>query len=118
MGYLWFATGNGLSRYDGYSFQNFWKPQLPSNLVIALAQDKEEALWIGTSEGLTRYCQRKGTFTPFALNLQGKERGSSVLPNIQALYLDSQSRLWFGPNPHRLLFIPTQASLNLYKHST
>src|SRR5690554_7192170 len=74
MGYLWFATGNGLSRYDGYSFQNFWKPQLPSNLVNALAQDEEDAIWIGTTEGLTRYCQRSGTFTPFTLNLDDRDQ--------------------------------------------
>ncbi|WP_088654435.1 hybrid sensor histidine kinase/response regulator transcription factor [Geofilum rhodophaeum] len=117
MGYLWLATGNGLSRYDGYSFQNYWKPQLPSNLVNALAQDEEDAIWIGTTEGLTRYCQRSGTFTPFTLNLDDKDR-VGLRPNIQALYLDTQSRLWIGTYEHGLFLLTKEGEHYQQQHFT
>ena len=56
-GFIWFATENGLSRYDGYSFVNFFhNPEnpnsIPGNSVLTLALDSKGFLWIGTTEGL------------------------------------------------------------------
>jgi ligand-binding sensor domain-containing protein len=35
-GFVWFGTGNGLARYDGYSFNIYGKERLPSNLINSL----------------------------------------------------------------------------------
>lgn len=58
-GFIWFATENGLSRFDGYSFVNFVSDpnntnSLPGNTVTSLALDKSENLWVGTTEGLAK----------------------------------------------------------------
>lgn len=67
-GYLWLATEGGLVRFDGlkftvYDLQN--TPELRSNNIRALWEDREHALWIGTADGLTVFQAdgRRAAFT-------------------------------------------------------
>lgn len=65
-GFLWFATEEGLNRFDGTSFQTFYKTQgLTGNeLNSLLADSKYPILWIGTQrEGMDAYNYASGTFT-------------------------------------------------------
>lgn len=48
-GFLWFATGNGISRYNGYEFKNFsTKDGLPDNTVFDFCEDANGKLWFVT----------------------------------------------------------------------
>lgn len=48
-GYLWFATDNGLSRYDGKFFKTFTtKDGLPDNEVLKIFSDSYGRVWIST----------------------------------------------------------------------
>jgi diguanylate cyclase (GGDEF)-like protein len=64
-GYLWFATYDGLVRYDGVRFTIFDKGDtsgIKSNGFTGLCGDRQGNLWIGTIDrGLLRY--RDGKFT-------------------------------------------------------
>ena len=54
-GFLWFATDNGFSRFDGYSFVNFRTsnlPGLPSNKIVSLCEDIHGNIWVGTQKGI------------------------------------------------------------------
>jgi diguanylate cyclase (GGDEF)-like protein len=66
-GYLWFATYDGLVRYDGVNFTIFDKGNaagLGSHQFLALCEDSRGTLWAGTSDGgLIRY--RDGAFNSF-----------------------------------------------------
>ncbi len=49
-GYMWFGTQAGLSRFDGYRFQNYVRGAngLADNYVISMALDGLDQLWIST----------------------------------------------------------------------
>jgi serine phosphatase RsbU (regulator of sigma subunit)/streptogramin lyase len=73
LGYLWIGTNNGLSRYDGYSFENFTVVkgnskylQLP--LISAIYEDSEYNIWIGAVGGIMKYNRLEETFTLYEFN--------------------------------------------------
>ena len=58
-GYLWFATQEGLNRFDGYNFKTYSHDpielnSLTSNWVWSIAEDKDENIWAATSFGLNK----------------------------------------------------------------
>ncbi|REE08741.1 two component regulator with propeller domain [Winogradskyella pacifica] len=59
-GFLWYATPNGLIRYDGYEFKTFstqskGEQAISSNNITYLFNDKDGILWIGTNVGVNIY---------------------------------------------------------------
>ncbi len=68
-GYLWLTTGDGLVRFDGVRFRVFNRtntPEMTSNefSFFALYEDREGALWAGTTNGgVIRY--HNGIFTAY-----------------------------------------------------
>jgi len=58
-GYLWAATWEGISRFDGRSFESFGTLEgLPSALVFALATDPEGRLWVAPqTQGVARFVE-------------------------------------------------------------
>jgi len=64
-GYIWWASQEGLVRFDGAGFEIFDKkntPAFPHNQVTALVEDKDSTLWISTIRGIVKY--RNGKFEP------------------------------------------------------
>src|SRR5689334_1726995 len=46
-GFLWFCTGEGLSRFDGYSFTNYGVDQgLPHTMVNDFLETRSGEIWI------------------------------------------------------------------------
>src|SRR3989441_11935606 len=55
-GFLWFCTGEGLSRFDGYSFTNYGVDQgLPHTTVNDFLETRGGELWIATNGGLVLF---------------------------------------------------------------
>jgi len=74
-GYLWFATQNGLNKFDGYSFESFFydptdRQSLSNNWIFDITEDSTGNIWLGTKEGLNRYDKKTGGFSlvPHKLN--------------------------------------------------
>ncbi|MDP4208659.1 MAG: two-component regulator propeller domain-containing protein [Bacteroidota bacterium] len=71
LGFLWFATEDGLNRYDGYSFTSFRhdptdKHSISGNFIQCLYCDSKGNVWIGTSEnGLNRFDYNSNQFERF-----------------------------------------------------
>src|SRR5215813_766138 len=55
-GILWFCTGDGLSRFDGYTFTNFGTDQgLPHREVTDFLETRGGEYWVATDAGLVRF---------------------------------------------------------------
>jgi ligand-binding sensor domain-containing protein len=89
--YVWIASDNGLVRYDGIHFKLFNHKvtrQLAFDEIRVLHEDSDGCLWIGTTEGLTRYTPgRPGTFEAVP---------SITDKTVRAIYEDSANTLWIG----------------------
>jgi len=55
-GYIWFATANGVSRYDGYKFENFdLQSGLVDNEVFEIYEDYKHRIWFIPLSGKLSY---------------------------------------------------------------
>ncbi len=94
-GYMWFATREGLMRFDGYTFETYKMGEFPNTLphsdVRKIVEDGSGRLWVGTMGGLCYYNPKTNDFSRvtqvFGKQLQG---GKGVF----ALFIDSKGRLW------------------------
>ena len=106
-GYLWASTGNGLSRYDGYSFTTYkFDPRDPgslnNNLCIALYEDHQNNIWVGTVEGgLNLFDRKAGKFTNYRPP-QPAGRVETVLRAVSAICEDRYGYLWVGSSSGEL----------------
>ncbi len=96
-GFIWIATRNGLSRYDGYDFKNFLyqandSTSLHSNRLTCLLQDENENLWIGTTNGVAFMHYSTETFSKVLLPV---EEGM-LQPYINCFLLDDENNIWIG----------------------
>ena len=58
-GYIWIATDNGVSRFDGYQFKNYSaKEGLNNNVVFHLQADEQDRIWMQTMSGKMYYYLR------------------------------------------------------------
>jgi ligand-binding sensor domain-containing protein/serine phosphatase RsbU (regulator of sigma subunit) len=59
-GYLWVGTGNGVSRYNGFKFENYLNSDSSADNVITCSISDGEYLWFGhMNGGLSRFNGKK-----------------------------------------------------------
>ena len=84
-GFIWFATKNGISLYDGHAFTTFksnlhnWN-LISSNDITSICDDSAGNLWIGTAEGLNVLDKATGTFRQIHSKVFKNNPISQVLP--------------------------------------
>jgi ligand-binding sensor domain-containing protein/serine phosphatase RsbU (regulator of sigma subunit) len=99
-GFMWFATEDGLNRFDGYRFtvhrHDSGNPQsLSYNELKALYEDRDGRLWVGTFEnGLNAFDPATETVVRFLPDPTDASSLSS--PTVWAVLEDSSGRLWVG----------------------
>ena len=92
-GYVWIATINGLSRYDGYHFLNFLPQQwgARSGDVTMVRQTADDTLWLLCSGELMTYRPDSRTWVK-----DGAERLSrmGIEGDVKRFYVDDGGLLW------------------------
>ena len=62
-GYIWFATDNGVSRYDGHTFENYnVSDGLPANSILKLYEDLFGRIWFIAYNGMLSYYNEDEVF--------------------------------------------------------
>jgi two-component system, sensor histidine kinase ChiS len=73
-GFMWFATGRGLNKYDGYNVTVYLNnpkdtSSISDNGIASLYEDNDGYIWVGTTDGfINRFDRRTDTFKRFNLN--------------------------------------------------
>jgi signal transduction histidine kinase/ligand-binding sensor domain-containing protein len=94
-GFMWFATGDGLDKYDGYGFTVFHHEandslSLGSDDLTCVYEDEQGRMWVGTrNDGLELFDRKSHRFSHF-------RRGTSGLwsDNILGITGDRHGNLW------------------------
>jgi len=95
-GYLWFATKNGLNRFNGKEYKIYHREDgneqsLSNNSVTSITEDQEGYLWVGTNNGLNRIDLNTNEIKRYNLETNGL-----VANSISTVYTDRSGCLWVG----------------------
>lgn len=112
-GFLWVGTRDGLNRYDGYNFKQYYhqpnnKYSLPDNTIHKLANDPQKNLWIATSGFISQYDSNNDYFISYPIPQKSAINNAPVVTK-QMIWKDSR-QLFLATN-HGIILFDTQTKL-------
>ncbi|MFK5969259.1 MAG: two-component regulator propeller domain-containing protein [Candidatus Marithrix sp.] len=119
-GFMWFATKNGLAKYDGskftvYKYKKNNQNSLSNNYIWPIIKASNNILWIGTfGGGLNKFDLKTEKFTVYK---HADNNPNSLIGNsIQTIFEDNTGILWIGSETDGLSrFNPiTEKFVNFY----
>jgi signal transduction histidine kinase/ligand-binding sensor domain-containing protein/DNA-binding response OmpR family regulator len=99
-GFLWFATEDGFSRFDGYAFKNYERNiddpnSISDDAILSMCADTGGVLWFGTDAGgINRFDSKTETYTTFRAGQNTQKDLSS--DRIKKIFIDSRNHIWVG----------------------
>jgi signal transduction histidine kinase/ligand-binding sensor domain-containing protein/DNA-binding response OmpR family regulator len=114
-GFMWFATKEGLNKYDGYKFTTYLhdptdSTSLGSNNLTSLYEDPSGNLWISTIKGgLNKYIRETDNFISYKPQ---PDKPGNIISDVL------QQTAGFNYNGKAVLWVGTQYGLNKLDLST
>jgi ligand-binding sensor domain-containing protein/signal transduction histidine kinase len=98
-GFMWFATRDGLNRYDGYTFVVYKHDPndpgtLSSNFLQDLMEDDRGNLWVATNTGVNRFDPTTERCTRYLHDPRNPDTLGGA--SVKSIAQDSRGYLWFG----------------------
>ncbi|MBL4656973.1 MAG: hypothetical protein JKX73_03165, partial [Flavobacteriales bacterium] len=91
-GYMWFATDIGVSRFDGYKFQNYsFVEGLPDNTIFNIYEDYRNRIWFISFSGRLSYYE-DGVIKTYAYNNSLQNEVVNLFKG--SFYVDEQDQLY------------------------
>lgn len=100
-GFMWFATKNGLNRYDGYEFKVFTNDPFDTNSISGdaiskLFEDSKGRFWVGTlNSGLNLFDKKTQTFHRVQPSNLIEAYNLDKL-TVYDIFEDKKGRIWFS----------------------
>lgn len=98
-GFMWFGTDDGLSRFDGIKFKNYYLSEYinatTSNSVKKIFIDRRGKMWIGLDSGIVIYDSQTDTFRPFNAKT---ETGETIQTYVVDMIEDNDGEVWIATN--------------------
>jgi signal transduction histidine kinase/ligand-binding sensor domain-containing protein/DNA-binding response OmpR family regulator len=98
-GLMWFATDDGLAKFDGTNFtvyrnKNNDPKSLQANEIPSIYEDKNGTIWVGTSGGsLSMYDRKNDNFLNFPTSTGPNSLRNNVIKTIAS---DRNGKIWVG----------------------
>lgn len=98
LGFMWFGTADGLSRFDGRHYRNYYRDAdnpkaLGNSSIFSLYVAGDGRLWIGTASGIYIYDPAPDSFGHFSLETENHVRIGSRVNSITGA---DDGRIWIG----------------------
>ncbi|WP_319268506.1 two-component regulator propeller domain-containing protein [uncultured Draconibacterium sp.] len=103
-GIIWFATKQGLNKYDSYNIESYYKEDnvgIPSNFFTCLLITKDNHLFAGTNKGLIKYNRRFNNFEPLLFK-------GSPIRKINSLTESNSGTILIGTNRGIFCYYPNE----------
>ncbi len=111
-GFMWFASNNGLFRFDGKNLKKYSLNIITDKSFIkvkSLLIDKQNHLWVGTENGLLLYQEKNDSFQKIEL------KPDLLNPNILNILEDKNKNIWVGTRDNGLFKISTDEKSTVRK---
>lgn len=115
-GYIWFATNNGVSRFDGSKFENFdMDSGLPDNVVFEIYEDYKGRIWFVTYSCLLSYYEN-GAIKQYSNNHLIRNKVNNVLGPVKMSFrVDSLDNVTLSVKCFGIVFMSPEGTLRVYE---
>jgi signal transduction histidine kinase/ligand-binding sensor domain-containing protein len=121
-GFMWFATGDGLNRYDGNAFVIYKHDvndpgSLSHNFIRDLLEDDDGSLWVAAYPGVNRLDPRTERSTRYVYDPKNPNGLSG--DSVESIARDGSGHLWLGTSESGLdRFDPTTGTFTHYRNDS
>ncbi|MEA5257381.1 two-component regulator propeller domain-containing protein [Arcicella aquatica] len=110
-GFIWFATKDGLNKYDGYQFTVYRHisndpNSISSSTISCITEDQEGNLWVGTFDGgVNKLDKTTGNFIHFK---QADDKTNIGGLSISSIIASPDNKIWVSTYGYGLLCFDNQ----------
>ena len=113
-GFIWIGTEEGLSKYDGLSFNTYKvnsadSSNLTNNSIVSLLCDKKGQIWVGTYNGCQVYNDELNVFRTIDFKL--KDIKNKAI-KIEKIFEDSKNNIWLSTSINGVIMIDRNGKKN------